>query len=122
MRSWFSLALAAAFGSALIACASTTIRAADYDQSCASDRDCVVVFEGDLCSMCCNDGAINIREEQRYRRDRERAKKACGEQIIQCAPCGPAPVTCQRGRCAVWAEPDPAPGKIGAGARVHSRP
>lgn len=101
MTTWISFTLMAALGSALAACASTTMRTADYDQSCTRDADCVDVFEGNLCTMCCNINTINKQEEARYDRDLERARAACGKRIIQCHPCSGSPVACQRGRCVI---------------------
>ncbi len=103
-----SLIARVVLGAALAACASTTMRTADYDRSCTKDSDCVAVFEGDLCDVCCNDGAINKRDEQRYEQDLEHARDACGEKIMQCEPCMGASATCQRGRCLVSDGP-PAP-------------
>jgi hypothetical protein len=47
------------------------IRAADYDTSCVTDTDCVVVHEGQ-CSGCGKPygyGAINVSEHERYQTD-----------------------------------------------------
>ncbi|MCC6898609.1 MAG: hypothetical protein IT377_06520 [Polyangiaceae bacterium] len=82
-------------------CASTTMRTSDFDQSCTSDSQCVAVFEGDSCNVCCNDGAINGRDQRRYEQELERARSACGDEIMECEPCMQSTAVCQRGRCVV---------------------
>jgi hypothetical protein len=49
-----------------MACGGTTTpTAADFDQSCSTDGDCVLVIDGDICCGCAN-AAINQRDLQAY--------------------------------------------------------
>jgi hypothetical protein len=47
------------------------IRASNYDQSCATDTDCVAITEGNACSLIgpCPTGAINKGSYARYQAD-----------------------------------------------------
>jgi hypothetical protein len=86
-------------------------RVADYDHSCAVDRDCALVPEGEnLCDpeMCVCDGApISSRDEARYRADLGKVMPAHENGVCHC-PAGIAPV-CYRGTCtAVRDVPPPA--------------
>ncbi len=78
-----------------------TIRAADYDQSCSVDSDCVGVHEGDLCdaNQCtnCTNAAIRSSAEAKYQADF--AAKVATSVVCPC-PSGP-PVTCAKGVCGV---------------------
>lgn len=84
-----------------------TIHAADYDQTCASNADCVAVTEGDLCedggrscTNCAND-AINVRAQDQYNADF--AKRLSVPRVCPC-PSG-APPTCNSGVCGLGIKP-----------------
>ena len=52
------------------AACSTSIGASDYDRSCESDTDCVLVTDGDLCTpTCCFNSAISAAEQTRFQSD-----------------------------------------------------
>jgi hypothetical protein len=76
-----------------------TIHAADYDQTCSKDSDCVGVVEGDLCTpnMCtnCTNAAVNAGAEAKYTADfasKDSAPLGC--------PCGSGPnIVCKSGLC-----------------------
>ena len=86
---------------AAIACAHAcgTIMASDYDQSCASDADCVTVPEGDFCdaNRCtdCPNAVVSIRAQAQYEADL--ASKISKPFTCPC-PSGPTAV-CNNGRC-----------------------
>jgi hypothetical protein len=82
---------------------SNSIRASDYDQTCASSSDCVGVYEGIL--GCCADqncanSAINKKSETQYRSDTSARRTRCDPEP-PCAPslCDSIAATCNAGRC-----------------------
>ncbi len=73
----------------------TEILAADYDQTCKADADCVTVAVGDICKCSCQGAAINVKEKERY--DEDRLTIACG---VACSPCPAfADAICRQGTC-----------------------
>ena len=78
-----------------------TIRAADYDQSCSVDSDCVGVHEGDLCNTTtctnCTNAAIRTSAEATYQA--HFGAKVASPIVCPC-PSGP-PITCANGVCRV---------------------
>lgn len=91
---------------ALGACSPTiTLRAEDYDRTCAVDADCVLVQVGEVCNsdgmVCgCNFGAVSEKGREQHRRDFEQTW--CSVERKQCAPCPPGPVPyCDEGTCAL---------------------
>jgi hypothetical protein len=76
-----------------------TIHAADYDQTCSKDSDCVGVVEGDLCTpnMCtnCTNAAVNAGAEAKYTAD-----FASKDSTPLGCPCGSGPnIVCKSGLC-----------------------
>jgi hypothetical protein len=72
MRAAITLALAIALLAGSLGCPDTTLRAEDFDDSCAEKANCVPVFLGDLCSGCtCPNAAISAIENTRYLRERD---------------------------------------------------
>jgi hypothetical protein len=77
-----------------------TIRAADYDQTCTTDSDCVGVVEGNLCApnLCsnCTNAAVSGKAQAQYEADfssKLRSPSIC--------PCGLGPaIVCKDGVCA----------------------
>jgi hypothetical protein len=86
-----------------IACvrACGTIMASDYDQSCATDADCVAEPEGDFCGVntCtnCRNAVVSVKAQMQYESDL--ASKISTPSICPC-PSGPTAV-CNNGRCAI---------------------
>jgi hypothetical protein len=84
-----------------IACvqACGTIMASDYDQSCATDADCVTEPEGDFCvpNRCtdCPNAVISVKAQAQYEADL--ASKIPKPSICPC-PSGPIAV-CNNGKC-----------------------
>ena len=74
-----------------------TIKASDYDQTCATDTDCTTVFEGNLCAPTCQcaNAAINVGAAAQYEADF--AKKVSVPETCPC-PLG-SPPRCNRGVC-----------------------
>jgi hypothetical protein len=72
------------------------IRASDYDQTCATDMDCVAVGEGNACSIIppCPTAAINKGAFARYQSDV--AQAPCFELSFCVSSAGPC---CRRGSC-----------------------
>ncbi|MBL8941288.1 MAG: hypothetical protein JNM69_42475 [Archangium sp.] len=72
---------------------STSISGKSYDQTCAIDSDCVVVFEGDFCGGCgpiSSATAINVVDAARFQRDRDALSKAgCPPRLGPAQPCAP---------------------------------
>jgi hypothetical protein len=85
-----------------------TIRAADYDQSCAVDTDCVLESEGDNCSAQCSCGnvAINVKDQVRYAAD---LAAATNPAPVECQ-CRAGAGACENGKCSVTAIGRPSDG------------
>jgi hypothetical protein len=69
----------------------------EYDQTCAKDEDCAVVFTGPTCSCSCQVGGVNQKDRARYVADRN--KVTCANQP-DCAGCASVRALCTGGRCA----------------------
>lgn len=81
-----------------------TVRAADYDQSCSADSDCVAVGEGNACEPTCvfacrANSAINTRDLDRYQTDLMRTPAGRLPTSCQC-PAG-STVRCIQSLCSV---------------------
>jgi hypothetical protein len=89
-------------------CTGADIEATNYDQSCQTDSDCVVVGEGESCSPCSLAygpyGAIRHSDLARYAADV--AKTPGGNQPVSCTPsCTPSPsACCLAGQCQVGSQ------------------
>jgi hypothetical protein len=82
---------------------SCSISASDYNQSCASDSDCVGVTDGDFCGtgrcINCITAAIGVSAMSQYEGDFERIANSSPAALC---PCANAPSAyCNRGTCAV---------------------
>jgi hypothetical protein len=78
--------------------------AADYQQSCSEDADCVTIHSGDWCPYpyCqCDNAAINRTDETRYREDARSV--SCGPDIlpVDCAACSPTEAFCRSAKCEI---------------------
>jgi hypothetical protein len=73
-----------------------SIRAADYDQSCSTDTDCVLVSEGDACAAPCSCGnaAINVKDRARFVADFVAKNPAS----VDCQ-CRAGAAVCENGKC-----------------------
>ena len=79
-----------------------SIRAADYDQSCSQDSDCVAVFNGDYCTECpCENTAINIDAQPQYNSDFLKGK------YLACPCPAPPAVACNQGTCGLRSTEQP---------------
>jgi hypothetical protein len=80
---------------------SCTIRATDYDRSCAKESDCTGVAEGDFCggTTCtnCINAAINTNAEAQYQADVSKNVS----KPIDCPCPSPPPLSCVNGTCTV---------------------
>lgn len=89
------------------ACASRDPDPADYDQTCASEQDCVLVFRRSCqCGCSCGEdplGAVNRAEQERFNDDQPAPICPPRPPGLGCAVCdcaGNFPVaTCVAGRC-----------------------
>ncbi|MEW6430020.1 MAG: hypothetical protein AB1730_00820 [Myxococcota bacterium] len=74
---------------------STVMDASRYDQSCAQDADCAVVYEGDVCAPCgCPNAAINAGSLAAWNAEASRARQWCGP--VPAVACGPCPTRVAR--------------------------
>ncbi|MDP3235428.1 MAG: hypothetical protein Q8S33_31560 [Myxococcales bacterium] len=73
----------------------TTIDAKDYLQTCSVNADCVLVAEGDACSLCggCQTSAINLSAKASFDSDVTTLKSSCPPRLFQ------PPVACATGAC-----------------------
>jgi hypothetical protein len=90
----------------IAACAGLeSVRASEYDQSCAADADCVLVnelaVENSQCSEC-NVGAVNVKDAPRMRDDVTEMRGEC-PQDAPSALCAAVDgrAGCVSGRCTV---------------------
>jgi hypothetical protein len=75
---------------------SCSLQAANYDQACQTDSDCVAVFLGSFCaaqSCACENAAINASSYQQYASDFEK------DNAPRCPCPSPPPVACNQGTC-----------------------
>lgn len=73
----WSTALAVVGPTALLSCSGITfVDVTEYEQGCASDADCVVVRDGDICCGCPN-AAINRSDHERYQGDLGECSAQC---------------------------------------------
>jgi hypothetical protein len=80
--------------------ASCSINAADYDQACHEDSDCVAAFSGSFCgsnACACENAAINVSAQAQYSADLER------DNAPRCPCPSPPPVACNQGTCGLRA-------------------
>lgn len=92
--------LAVSFG----ACSSSTaptIKASDYDQTCAQSTDCAVIDEGSSCCGGCGNAAINKKDLSRYQSDATKRRSACTGVACPAYDCAYATAVCTAGKCAV---------------------
>jgi hypothetical protein len=89
-----SLGLAAFAATSFFACHSTPT-AADYDQTCKTDADCVGVISGTCDGLCnCPSDAINKSDANKYLGDLERS--GCHASACTCPASG---AECKSGVC-----------------------
>jgi hypothetical protein len=80
----------------------TQIQASSYDQSCASDSDCLAVSVGDPCMACVfgchvNVGAISVNATAPYLADVKKTPASVA--LCGCPSIEPTPVCCRGGKC-----------------------
>ncbi|HVU03922.1 MAG TPA: hypothetical protein VHE30_19320 [Polyangiaceae bacterium] len=72
------------------------VSADEYDASCHSDSDCVVIFTGEVCNSCqCGTAGVNKDAYQQYLADVKSVKCSPGPSACDCAP--QMNVTCKLG-------------------------
>jgi hypothetical protein len=88
----------------LLGCgAKDRVSVSDYDTSCTVDADCVLIRVGacsEHCGLPMDYVTINVRDEERWRRDYDALD--CGRGDWNCAaPPAPAALVCDGGTCAM---------------------
>lgn len=87
----------------IVSACDRSVRATDYDQSCAVDDDCIAIEEGDVCYHCGRStAAINSSEARRLNDDRNAKVGACvlWDDVEADCFCGNVSiVACQDGQC-----------------------
>src|SRR5215472_8320315 len=82
------------------------IRATDYNQSCQTVADCVLINQGDVCGCPgCGNAAINASDQSRYESDYNSRKQLCGPPQACPASCMLVYPTCVGGKCGVCGTP-----------------
>jgi hypothetical protein len=79
-----------------------TISAADYDQTCTSDSDCIGVGEGNACDPCaiaCPSAAININAKARYLADVAKIPAPADGRIVSCGCPASFALCCLGSKC-----------------------
>ena len=84
------------------ACSSSpkTIVATDYDQTCATAADCVLIDEGSSCCSACGNAAINKKDLARYQSDAAQRRSACAGVGCPAIACAFSAAVCTAGKCA----------------------
>lgn len=90
----------------LAACSGTgtlpDIRASDYNQSCRTASDCVLIDEGSSCCGACGNAAINKADLSKYQADAKPRMDACRETACPAIACAfAAPMCTAAGKCEV---------------------
>lgn len=99
MRSFCLISLSLSFAVSVPACASTVLRAEDYDQSCKTAIDCVEVLVGDVCTCGCQNAAIATSAQTIFHADDNAAREAC-HSSLECVACPEtSPPSCVAGKC-----------------------
>ena len=80
----------------LLGACARVIHAEDYDRSCVTADDCVVIHVGDVCACDCTSAAINEADLQQYLDDRGDPK--CGS---LCGACPAVTTTCDANVCGI---------------------
>jgi hypothetical protein len=86
----------------------TTIKASDYNQTCQSNADCVLVNDGDLCGcLACGSAAINHSAQAQFQADADQRKKSCSGPPTACPAiaCAYAVAVCNAGICGICRTP-----------------
>jgi hypothetical protein len=76
---------------------SRPIKASNYDQSCKTDMDCVVINEGNACSGISNCGAAAINRSAYAQYQSDIANRPCAS-VSSCGRTGAGPC-CRNGQC-----------------------
>ncbi len=83
---------------------SVFVDASEWDKSCSSDSDCVIVHEGDVCARCiCGGTPVNVSEEPKYREALESIDCNPGPSDCDCPLASDA--WCDAGTCEVGTNP-----------------
>src|SRR5262249_6764888 len=61
------------------------LHASDYDQTCTTAADCIVMTEGNICPCSCPNAAISKKDEAREEADTQRALAQCEHD--ECGAC-----------------------------------
>ena len=82
----------------------TTIDVSDFDQSCSTNDDCIVVVDGDVCPSCsCPDAAITTSAKSEYDDEVAQRVDTCestDESLLgACEPCADTIPVCVSGVC-----------------------
>jgi hypothetical protein len=85
-----------------------TILASDFDQSCASDTDCVAVQEGNLCGggCTCSNAAVRTTAVAAFQSAAATIPKAEAGTLHVACPCAPETPYCFAGKCDYGIRPD----------------
>lgn len=99
-----------------VACLPSDVEASDYDQTCASDEDCVAVAElsadGTTCSTGCSTHTINKKDLAQYEKDLAASQSDCSAMRGSFCDVTAVPA-CVGGRCEMK-EPPPEPASSGS--------
>ena len=88
------------------------IEASDFEQSCQSDDECMLVVAGEYCGCVygCPNAAINVSEKDAYEEAQQEASRRCPETNVRCTAqrtteatgqmiCVQATARCVQGTC-----------------------
>jgi hypothetical protein len=82
----------------------TPIQPGDYNQTCTTSGDCMLIESGNVCGCqgCPGGAAINKADQGRYQSDYDRARSSCPPSHVECpALCVFAVPICNAGTCGV---------------------
>ena len=81
--------------------ASVVLEASDYDQSCGSDDDCILVPAGEQCGPCpaCAVDPMSVDGEPKFREALREVDCRTTEPAGHCEPCPSREPYCDQGTC-----------------------
>ena len=81
--------------------ASVELDVTEYEQSCETDDDCILVPGGEQCGPCpaCADDPITVSAEPKFRDAIKKVKCRTTEPAAQCEPCPAREPYCDEGVC-----------------------
>lgn len=77
-----------------------TVRASDYDQTCATNDDCALVVEASVCAVCtCENAAVRVEEKAAFVAARQAQTCPNPNSGVMCGACQSMRALCESATC-----------------------